>query len=171
MALSNISVSATDHFAKGGVSKIEVASYEVGGQAISYTAATNVAAGAIGTNIVTLEFEKESAKMTSSVSNELVGLSIHTITIEGFIPEVSSARLLALQALVDSPLIAKVYTYDKPSNPYLVGWDESSSYSSSDSAFPMILSGIEVATGAGLAESNGCTVTFTCKQSRIPATY
>lgn len=168
MALTAISVGAADHFGKGGVKSIEVASYAEGSQNITYTAATNVAAGSIGTGRV-IEFEKESANMTISSSSELVGLSVSTITIEGYIPKITNDKLESLQSLLDAPLVGKVTTWDGVV--YLVGWEESTATSASSTEFPMVMSGLEVATGSSLSDQNGCTLTFTCKQVHLPATF
>jgi hypothetical protein len=169
MALTAISVGAADHFGKGGVKSIEVSSYSEGGQNITYTAATNVAAGSIGTNKKVIDFEKESANMTISSSSELVGLSVSTITIEGYIPKITNDKLESLQSLLDAPLVGKVTTWD--GLVYLVGWEESTSTSVSATEFPMVMSGLEVATGSSLSDQNGCTLTFTCKQVHLPATF
>jgi len=168
MGLTAITVANNDHFAKGGVKSMSIASYATGGQNITYTTATNVAAGSIGTG-VTIEFEKESASMTISSASELVGMSMSTITIEGYIPDITNDKLEALQALLDEPLVAKVSTWDNLT--VLVGWEERTSLSGSATQFPMILSGLEVSTGASLADQNGCTLTFTCKQAHLPATF
>jgi|TARA_R110001592_G_scaffold281573_3_gene549142 hypothetical protein len=169
MALTAITVGAADHFGKGGVKSIEVSSYAEGGQSITYTAGTNVAAGSIGTNKKVIDFEKESANMTISSSSELVGLSVNTITIEGYVPKITNDKLESLQSLLDAPLVGKVTTWDGVV--YLVGWEESTATSASSTEFPMVMSGLEVATGSSLSDQNGCTLTFTCKQVHLPATF
>lgn len=169
MALTAITVGAADHFGKGGVKSIEVSSYAEGGQNITYTEGTNVAAGNIGTNKKVIDFEKESANMTISSSSELVGLSVSTITIEGYVPKITNDKLESLQSLLDAPLVGKVTTWDGVV--YLVGWEASTSTSASSTEFPMVMSGLEVATGSSLSDQNGCTLTFTCKQVHLPATF
>tara|TARA_B100000287_G_scaffold424583_1_gene469439 strand:- start:2667 stop:3176 length:510 start_codon:yes stop_codon:yes gene_type:complete len=169
MAITAIPVNNADHFAKGGVRKIEIADYTTGGQNITYTPATNVAAGTLGSNIVTVEFEKESASMAISSTSELTGMQTHTITVEGYIPDITNDKLEALQQLLDSPLVIKVYTWDGVE--YLVGWEESSSYSASHTEFPAVLSTLETATGSALSDQNGCSLTFTCMQVHLPATF
>ena len=107
--------------------------------------------------------------MTISSSSELVGLSVNTITIEGYIPKITNDKLESLQSLLDAPLVGKVTTWDGVT--YLVGWEESTSTSASSTEFPMVMSGLEVATGSSLSDQNGCTLTFTCKQVHLPATF
>lgn len=168
MAITTILVNKSDHFAKGGVKKMEIASYAEGSQNITYTVGTNVAAGTLGST-QPIEFEKESASMSISSTSELTGLATNTITIEGYIPQITNDKLEALQELLDAPLVAKVHTWDGVV--YLVGWEEASSFSSSATEFPMVLSSLEVTTGSALSDQNGCTLTFTCTQVHLPATF
>lgn len=170
MAITEILVNNADHFAKGGVKKLEIASYSDGGQnLVQANVATNVVSGTLGTTVVTVEFEKESASMSVSSTSELVGMQTHTITIEGYIPDISRAKLDSLQKLLDDPLVIKVYSWDGVE--YLVGWENDSSFSGGHTEFPAVLSSLETSTGSGLSDQNGCTLTFTCTQVNLPATF
>ena len=110
MAITAIPVNNADHFAKGGIRKLDIASYTDGGQNITYTTATNVAAGTLGSTIVSVEFEKESANMSISSTSELTGMATNAITIEGYIPDITNDKLESLQELLDAPLVIKVYS-------------------------------------------------------------
>lgn len=167
MALAAIAVNNADHFAKGGVRKLDISSYTDGGQNLTYTVGTNVAAGTLGSTIVSVEFEKESANMSISSTSELTGMATNAITIEGYIPQITNDKLEALQELLDAPLVIKVYTWGGEN--YLVGWEEASSFSSGHTEFPAVLSSLEISTGSSLSDQNGCTLTFTCTQVHLPA--
>ena len=59
MALSGLLVGGNDHFAKGGVKKMELGSYVGGGQSSLAISDTGVASGTIASTIVTIEFKKK----------------------------------------------------------------------------------------------------------------
>lgn len=170
MALVGLAVGGNDHFAKGGVKKMEISSYVEGGQSNLAVSAAGVATGTIGTNIKTIEFKKESANMQVTASNDFgKGLTTFEIVIEGYVPDITKARLVELQSMVDVPLISKVYTWD--GDVYLVGWDSVSSESNARTQFPLELTSAVADTGSGLSDENGVTLTFTCRQAKAPGEF
>ena len=170
MALVGLAVSGNDHFAKGGVKKMEIASYAEGGQSSLAISASGAASGTIGSSIKTVEFKKETANMQVTASNDFgKGLTTFEIVIEGYVPDITKERLVELQSMVNTPLIARVYTWDGAS--YLVGWDAISSESNSKTRFPMELTSAVANTGLSLADENGVTLTFTCMQAEAPGVF
>lgn len=170
MALVGLAVSGNDHFAKGGVKKMDIASYVEGGQSSLGISDAGVASGAIGSSVKTVEFKKETASMQITASNDF-GKSLTTfeIVIEGYVPDITQARLVELQSMVNTPLIGRVYTWDGES--YLVGWDGVSSESNTKTRFPMELTSAVANTGSSLADENGVTLTFTCMQAEAPGKF
>ena len=167
MAISAILVSNDQHFAKGGVKYMEIAPNGAGSQTVS---ATGVALGSIGTAVV-VDFEKESAKMTVSMS-KADNLTLYTISIEGYIPKMSGETLEQLHNFAkEDGLKAKVYCYDDLTKPYLVGWDNVLATSAAYTDYPMVLESIEADSGAALQDQNGYTVKFTAVQATPPAQY
>lgn len=170
MALSGLLVGGNDHFAKGGVKKMELASYVEGGQSSLAISDAGVASGTIGSSILTIEFKKESANMQVTSSNDFgKGLTTHEVVIEGYVPDITQARLVEIQEMVNVPLISKVYTWDGET--YLVGWDGISSESNARTRFPMELTSAVSDTGSGLSDENGVTLTFTCRQAEAPGKF
>ena len=170
MAIAAIIVANDQHFAKGGVKYMEVALNNTdGSQDISIA---GVASGAIATTVHVVDFEKESAKMSVSMS-KADNLTLYTISIEGYLPKVSGATLELLHNLAKAKngLRAKVYTWDALLKPYLVGWDNVLATSATKTDFPLILDSIEADTGSALQDQNGYTVKFSCVQATPPAQY
>ena len=97
------------------------------------------------------------------------GLTTHEIVIEGYVPDITKERLVELNEMVGAPLISKVYTWD--GDVYLVGWDAVSSESNSRTRFAMELTSAVSDTGSGLADENGVTLTFTCRQAEAPGKF
>jgi hypothetical protein len=170
MALSGLLVGGNDHFAKGGVKKMELGSYLTGEVSSLAISATGVASGTIATSPVTIEFKKESANMQVTSSNDFgKGLTTHEIVIEGYVPDITQTRLVEIQEMVNTPLVAKVYTWDGET--YLVGWDGISSETDDKTRFPMELTSAVSDTGSALSDENGVTLTFTCLQAEAPAKF
>ncbi|BAQ92959.1 hypothetical protein [uncultured Mediterranean phage uvMED] len=173
MAISAITVSNDQHFAKGGVKYMEVAANNDGGsQLISAAGVVTSAPAAIcsGTPVV-FDFEKESAKMTVSMS-KTDSLTLYTISIEGYIPKISGETLEQLHEFAKADgLRANVYCYDDLDKPYLVGWDNILAESAAYTDFPMVLESIEADSGSALQDQNGYTVKFTAVQATPPAQY
>tara|TARA_X000001382_G_scaffold101953_1_gene76639 strand:+ start:2088 stop:2606 length:519 start_codon:yes stop_codon:yes gene_type:complete len=172
MALAQILVGGNDHFAKGGVKSIEIAAYSAGGQNF-FIGANNVATTstlAAAGDIKKIQFKKESASIQATSSNDRgKGLYTYEIVIEGYIPNITSSELDALQKLVQETLVAKVYTWEGTN--YLVGWNAITSNSSSECDHPLELTSFVLNSGSGLSDENGATATFTCIQPAPPATF
>lgn len=167
MAISAINVTNDQHFAKGGVKYMEIAKNGAGAQVVS---AAGVASGSIGT-VVVVQFEKESAKMSVSMS-KADGLTLYTVSIEGYIPKVLGTTLEQLHEFSkEDGLKAKVYCYDNLAKPFLVGWDNVLATTAAYTDFPMVLESIEADTGSALQDTNGYTVKFTSVQATPPAQY
>jgi len=181
MAIGNIYVTNDDHFAKGGVRSMVVCPNGAdGGTATNAVSATGVVTGVIGTtNLVTLDFEKESAKMTVT-SEKTDSLTLYNITIEGYLPRVSGEYLERMHEYAKQDgLRAEVYLWDfhngagqtKPGRPFLVGWDNVLAESATHTDFPLVLESIEFDTGSALQDQNGATVKFSCVQAVPPGQW
>jgi len=167
MAIASINVANDQQFAKGGVKSITLALVGAGSQA-PVVSTEGVASGSIGTS-TTINFEKESAKMTVSMSKG-DGLSLYNVSIEGYIPKVSGSLMEILHSYAKSDgLIGKVSNYDGAD--YLVGWDNVLATSTTSTDFPLILESMEADTGAALQDQNGVTVKFSCVMATPPAQY
>tara|TARA_R110002096_G_scaffold111202_6_gene242842 strand:+ start:8990 stop:9514 length:525 start_codon:yes stop_codon:yes gene_type:complete len=171
MALTTIAVTATDHFAKGGVKTLSLCEFDSATN-IDLVPATKIATvTAQGSTIVVIEFEKETAKMTSSTSQER-GLAMTTIGIEGYIPNINAAKLVSLEALVGVNLNAVVTDYNGVQ--LLVGLDSvlGSGLGSvgTTTSFGLFLESIELDLGAALSDGSGATLKLTAVQGELPYT-
>lgn len=173
MALSAITVANTDHFVKGGVKSITIGEY--GASTLFDTSADD---GTVdnsslvqGASTQALSFDKETANFKVS-STQDKGLMMHTVTVEGYVPNISLSTLVALDNLRGKPLNGLVEMYN--STTYLVGYDPE--LGSGDGAagtttlYPLVLTGVEVDSGTALVDANGATLTFTAVQGRFPLT-
>ena len=170
MALASLNVTNNQHFAKGGIKYIEIAPNADAG-ATNAVSDAGVATGIIAAsgNVVVVDFEKESAKMTVSLS-KTDGLNLYNISIEGYVPAISGATMEILHNYASSNgLRAKVYPYE--GNPYLVGWDNVLAETPVFTDFPLILESMEIDSGSALQDQNGCTIKFSCVQGTPPAQY
>jgi hypothetical protein len=182
MALTGITVSNNDHFAKGGVKSIEL--FEVFDSTNTNNLQFDVHASdhqvtgfSSNGNGAYIEFEKETAKMTISSTQEK-GLPMKTVSIEAYIPEISESKLSALQGLEGKALAARVDLWDKKGanhKSFLVGWDNVLGSTSTiatinyhHSKFALFIDSIEGDSGAGLSEQNGITLKMTCVQGEYP---
>ena len=173
MALSAITVANTDHFVKGGIETLTVGEYD--GTTLFDTSAddgtvlnSSLVQGASG-NVVALSFDKETANMKVSSSQEK-GLMIHTVTIEGYVPNMALTTLVALENMRGKPLNALVKMYSNVT--YLVGYDpelgSGDAVAGTTTLYPLVLTGIEIDSGTALVDANGATLTFTAVQGRLP---
>lgn len=172
MALSAITVSNTDHFSKGGVKKLTLATY--GGTTLIDVSATEhqVTESSFvgGADEVVIDFEKETANMTISATQER-GLMMVTVSIEGYVAKIDDEKLKALQAMVGQALNGRVDTYDGVD--YVVGFDNVLGNDNGGSAgattdFPLFLESIEGGTGSALADGTGLTLKLTAVQGELP---
>lgn len=181
MAIGNIYVTNDDHFAKGGVRSMVVAANGDSGATQTVSSSnSNLVVGAgtvIGSDLVYLDFEKESAKMTVS-STKTDALTLYTITIEGYLPAVSGEYLARMHEYAKQDgLRAMVYLWEfhgqgtEPGRPLLVGWDNILAESATYTDFPLILESIEFDTGSALQDQNGATVKFSCVQALPPGQW
>ena len=171
MALSAITVANTDHFVKGGIKSLSLAEYT---SATLFDTAANdgtVANSSLvqGGTAILVSFDKETANMKISSSQEK-GLMIHTVTIEGYVPNINLSTLVALENMRGKPLnaIAKMYSDVE----YLIGYDpelgSGDGSTGTTTLYPLVLTGIEVDSGTALVDANGATLTFTAVQGRLP---
>lgn len=180
MAIGTLNVINDDHFAKGGVIKLEVAEQGGGNTGALTVSNAGVASGNLhqtAGSIYTIDFEKESAKMSVSMS-KTDGLVLYNISVEGYIPKITGAKLETLYHFAKSNgLRGKVYLYDDKAvngggaKGYLLGFDNVLANSSTSTDFPLILESIEADTGSALQDQNGVTVKFSCVQAIPPAQY
>lgn len=164
MALTQITVGNSQHFAKGGVKSLSLGTFD--GTASFTSAANHTVTYVAAADEVTIEFEKETAKMTSSTSQEK-GLSMTTASIEGYIPQLGNTVFEALQEMKGLALYGKVELWDGGS--YIIGWDAVLGGSgTAGTDFALFLESIESDSGAALADQNGVTVKLTAVQGEEP---
>ena len=173
MALTAITVSNTDHFAKGGVKTLTLAEYGSTTE-LAYTASTNSVAatglvlGAAGDTAI-IDFEKETAKLTVSGTQEK-GMMLFTVSIEAYIPNIKGASLVSLQQLVGKALIGKADFWS--GSTYIVGLDNvfgtGFGAAGTTTDFPLFLESIEADSGAALSDQNGVTLKLTAVQGTLP---
>ena len=171
MALSAITVANTDHFVKGGIDTLTVGEYD-GTTLFDTSAADGTVLNSSlvqGASTQILSFDKETANMKVSSSQEK-GLMIHTVTIEGYVPNIALTTLVALENMRGKPLNALVKMYSNVT--YLVGYDpelgSGDAGAGTTTLYPLVLTGIEVDSGTALVDANGATLTFTAVQGRLP---
>lgn len=170
----------------GGIKEINI--WE---QLDSSWAAATAAKGTVGTSKVTsfvapttagnvgnYKFAQGTGKMDVSMTQEK-GLALCTISIEGYIPNLTKTEFTALSELRGKCLMAQVITNAKygaagarVQNNLLVGWDnvlgaqETGDYLHSD--FGLFLESIEGSTGAEMGDGTGVTVKLTAVQGELP---
>ena len=171
MALTAITVANTDHFVKGGIDTLTVGEYD-GTTLFDTSAADGTVLNSSlvqGASTQILSFDKETANMKVSSSQEK-GLMIHTVTIEGYVPNIALTTLVALENMRGKPLNALVKMYSNVT--YLVGYDpelgSGDAGAGTTTLYPLVLTGIEVDSGTALVDANGATLTFTAVQGRLP---
>lgn len=170
MAITSITVANTDHFAKGGIKQIQIAAPDTS------SAATDAGDGSVtsfqiaGSGVATFDFEKETAKMTVSATQEK-GLMLYTTSIEFYVPKMDAAKLKAVQNLVGVQALADVTTYDGAR--YMVGYDfilknSDLGADTEPTDFGLVLESVEADTGAALADQNGFTLKLTAVTAHPP---
>lgn len=184
MALTDLSIAFQGGKDKvGGIVKVNL--WE---QLSTGHAATDSANGTVGTGVITsfaapttatnvgvYKFAQGTGKMDVSLSQEK-GLALSTISIEGYIPQISKAEFNALQELVGKCLMGQVEMATKAggiTNNFLVGWDNilgevTSTYL--HSKFGLFLESVEASSGAVMEDGAGATVKLTAVQGELPYT-
>ena len=122
------------------------------------------------------KFAQGTGKMDISMTQEK-GLALCTISIEGFIPNLTRVQLGKLQQLVGKCLMAQVITNAKYGsimniqNNILVGWDNILGTISNGllfTDFGLFLESVEGSTGAEMGDGTGATVKLTAVQGELP---
>ena len=136
-----------------------------------------IASGDYPTSVATYRFAPEQSTFTVSTSQEN-GLALHTCSIEGFIPNLTSAELGALQELVGQGIMGVVKLNAGGSGTQtelLLGWDnvlgDTKDISGTDhltSKFALFLESIEATSGSAMADEVGATVKLTAVQGELP---
>ena len=171
----------------GGIKEINIWEVLNTGWAAADSANGTVGTGVItdfllpstATNVANYKFAQGTGKMDVSMTQDK-GLALCTISIEGFIPNLSKTEFNALSELKGKCLMAQVITNSKygaagsrTQNNILVGWDNilgtaetSGDYLHSD--FGLFLESIEGSTGAEMSDGTGVTVKLTAIQGELP---
>jgi len=171
----------------GGIVEINLWEQLNSGWGAATSASGTYSAGAItsfdlptsAANIGTYKFAHGTGKMDVSLSQEK-GLALTTISIEGYIPEMSKLKFTALKTLVGKCLMGQVIMASKTgadgalvTTNFLVGWDSvlgSMSSTYLHSKFGLFLESIEASSGAAMEDGAGATVKFTAIQGELPFT-
>ena len=168
MPLNTINVLNTDHFAKGGIKTLEIAAPDAG---TTFTDGTDgsVSAGVLATaGAVAIDFEKETAKLTVSASQEK-GLMLYTVSIEAYIPKCSGSHFKALSNMRGAMMVARCTMWDDIE--YMVGYDFTlgKAFGGTDiTNFGLVLDSVEADSGAALSDQNGVTLKLTSVQGEPP---
>jgi len=170
----------------GGIKEINIWQVLNEGHAVTDSAGGTIGTGVItsfvlpttATNVANYKFAQGTGKMDVSMTQEK-GLALCTISIEGYIPNLTKAEFNALLELRGKCLMAQVITNAKygaagarVQNNLLVGWDnilgtqETGDYIWTD--FGLFLESIEGSTGAEMADGTGATVKLTAVQGELP---
>lgn len=157
MALTTLSVGNADHFAKGGVKKMTLGTFD---STLAFTVGSDhdVTGFVNSATTYVIEFEKETAKLATSTSQEK-GLSMTTANIECYIPKMAKDRFKVLEALKGQSLYGAIEMWN--GEKLLVGWDNvlgDSTAGEITSDFALFLEGIDGESGGALADANGITL-------------
>lgn len=164
MALDTLAVANGDHFAKGGIKKITLGEFDATLAFTVDTSTHSVSTFAEAADGLTLGFEKETAKLTTSTTQEK-GLSMTTATIECYVPKMSKERFASLEAIKGKALYGNVELWNGES--FLVGWDNKLGDSTEDAIttdFALFLSEISSDSGGALSDQNGVTIKLVAVQ-------
>jgi len=149
------------------------------GAAIDGTHDIVIASGDLPTSPApaTYRFAPEQSTLTVSTAQEN-GLALHTCSIEGFIPNLSSTEFGALSELIGKALmgIATLNVKANGSNvELLLGWDnilgDTTTVSSAPhitSKFALFLESIESTSGSAMSDDVGATIKLTAVQGELP---
>lgn len=132
-------------------------------------------------NVGVFKFAQGTGKMDISMTQEK-GLALCTISIEGFIPNLTRNQIGGLKQLVGKCLMAQVITNAKYGsvmsiqNNLLVGWDNILGSQTQTSGttfylhtdFGLFLESVEGSTGAEMGDGTGATVKLTAVQGELP---
>ena len=162
MALLTIAVSNVEHFAKGGVKTLSLGTYD--GTASMAAAANHTVTHTASADVVVIDFEKETCKITSSTSQEK-GLALTTVSVEAYIPKMDNTRFESIQAMTGQAMYANAELWDGTS--WILGWDDILG-SAGTTDFAFFLESAESDSGAGLSEQNGITLKLSGVQGELP---
>ena len=168
MALTAINVLNTDHFAKGGIKTLRLAVPDANTSFTDDTDGTASGGVLAGSGIVEIDFEKETAKLTVSASQEK-GLALYTVSIEAYIPKCSGAKFKALSNLRGEMMVARCTMWDGID--FMVGYDFTlgKAFGGTEiTNFGLVLESIESDSGAALSDQNGVTLKLTSVQGEPP---
>lgn len=169
MALSNaITVLNTDHFSRGGIKTLQLAEPDASTTFTDDSDGTASSGVLAGSGIVEIDFEKETAKLTVSASQEK-GLALYTVSIEAYIPKCSGAKFKALSDLRGKMMVARCTMWDGID--FMVGYDFTlgKAFGGADvTNFGLVLESIEADSGAALSDQNGVTLKLTSVQGEPP---
>jgi len=163
MALEPIAVANTDHFAKGGIKTLSIGTYD-GTASFALSSGHKVTITAAAADEVSIDFEKETCKFTSSTSQEK-GLAMTSLSVEAYIPKLDAATFSAVENMKGQAMYAKVELWDGVS--YILGWDDILG-SAQTTDFAMFLESVEADSGAALADQNGVTLKLSGIQGEEP---
>jgi hypothetical protein len=188
MALSSLSIAHGDHKQLvGGVESIHIWEQVYSGWAATDTAtATTIASGGVtgaipttAGNVSDIKFQVGTAKVDFSTAQEK-GLALTTISIEGYVPNLSKENLAVLQEMAGKALMGCVHFYNDTDadaqRKLLVGWDNvlGTKEASGDyihSKFALFLDSVEASSGAAITDQHGATLKFTAVQGETPYEY
>jgi hypothetical protein len=168
MALQTINVLNTDHFAKGGIKTLQLAVPDASTTFTDDTDGTVSSCTLAGSGIVEIDFEKETAKLTVSASQDK-GLMLYTVSIECYIPKCSGSHFKALTNMRGEMMVARCTMWDGID--FMVGYDFTlgKALGTTDiTNFGLVLESIEADSAAELSGQNGVTLKLTSVQGEPP---
>lgn len=189
MALSNIITSyGASKTNVGGIRQMKLWEQVYTGQAATnaaqgtYAAATgNLTTFGVpttGANVVTLKFATGTGKVDISATQEK-GMTLSTISVEGYIPNMSKLEFTAIRSLIGKALMGTVeintkHTAGTENTTLLLGWDATLATSGGgaddylSSKFALFLDSIEASSGAAMEDGAGATLKLTAVQGDLP---
>ena len=170
-----INIDCSDIVGAGGIRNILIRSW-ADGDAVIYQNTTTVHAvssikhGAANANWFNYEFKQELPSLTVTAAREN-GSTSYECSLSFMMPDMDSSKSAALQSLMDTCMMAIAVGNNGKS--YVLGISQK--YSNEKAAIRnqtyVSMTGAEGATGAGINDDNGWTVTLGCKQWEAPRLY
>tara|TARA_R100001244_G_scaffold9274_2_gene11354 strand:+ start:3783 stop:4283 length:501 start_codon:yes stop_codon:yes gene_type:complete len=162
MALTAISVSSADFIQKGGVEKVTM--HNAGEISSALALADHKMSFGGDAAAKDLVFDPETAKLTVSSTRER-GFSVITATVEGYVSGLTNAKIAALQANKDLPLVCLVHLNSDEN--FIIGWDDIYG-EAADSLMPAYIDSIEIDSGAKRGDTNGATIKIVAIMGEMP---
>jgi len=176
MAITNgINVKCSDIIGAGGIRNVLIRTWTAA-DVIVYTngptahAISSIKEGASNATWYNYEFKQELPSLTVTASKEN-GSTAYECSLNFMMPEMDNVKSAVLQQLMDTCMM--VIAVGNNGKAYVLGVSQkySNEKASNRNQTYASMTGAEGATGAGINDDNGWTVTMGCKQWEAPRIY